>query len=169
MSDWRAIARHIGTTTGEPFRPGPPRQVGGGCINTTLRLGDGARDFFIKLNGARHLPMFEAEAEGLAELDQTAAIRVPHPICHGTAGGQSYLVLEHIELRGSGDARAAGRRLARLHHNTQERFGWHRDNTIGSTPQRNTPQRDWITLWREQRLGFQLDLAERNGFTVSAL
>ena len=59
--------------------------------------------------------------------------------------------------------RELGRRLARLHRVTGSRFGWDRDNTIGATPQVNTPGSDWIAFWREHRLGFQLGLAARNG------
>jgi fructosamine-3-kinase len=44
------------------------------------------------------------------------------------------------------------------------RFGWDRDNTIGSTPQLNEPSVDWVTFWRERRLGYQLELAARNGY-----
>ncbi|MGZ8947750.1 MAG: fructosamine kinase family protein, partial [Methylococcaceae bacterium] len=43
-------------------------------------------------------------------------------------------------------------------------FGWHRDNTIGSTLQINNQSNDWLTFWREQRLGFQLKLAGNNGY-----
>jgi fructosamine-3-kinase len=52
-----------------------------------------------------------------------------------------------------------------MHRVTGRSFGWRRDNTIGSTPQPNTPGNDWIAFWREQRLGFQLRLAERNGLS----
>ncbi len=43
-------------------------------------------------------------------------------------------------------------------------FGWKRDNTIGSTPQRNGTSSDWVEFFRERRLRTQLDLALRNGF-----
>jgi fructosamine-3-kinase len=50
-----------------------------------------------------------------------------------------------------------------MHRVTQARFGWVQDNTIGSTPQINTPEEDWIVFWREHRLRFQLHLATRHG------
>ncbi|MDH5513031.1 MAG: fructosamine kinase family protein, partial [Gammaproteobacteria bacterium] len=56
-----------------------------------------------------------------------------------------------------------GRELAQMHRATQKQFGWRHDNTIGSTPQINTPASDWVGFWREHRLGFQLELAARNG------
>jgi fructosamine-3-kinase len=165
MSDWQAIAEQINRVTGEPFNPEPARSVGGGCINTAVKLGDGRRTFFVKLNAASRLEMFEAEAEGLAALAATETIRVPRPICSGVAGAQAYLVMEAIEMGHGGgkSAKLAGRQLAAMHRFRQERFGWHRDNTIGSTPQPNTESGDWIDFWREQRLGFQLELAARNG------
>ena len=57
-----------------------------------------------------------------------------------------------------------GRQLAALHAQPRPGFGWRRDNTIGATPQPNAYGVDWIEFWREQRLGFQLELAARNGY-----
>lgn len=55
--------------------------------------------------------------------------------------------------------------LAALHAQPQPYFGWHRDNWIGATPQLNERSDDWIEFWRDRRMGFQLDLAARNGYT----
>lgn len=166
MTDWNDITAHIAAVTGKAFTPEPPRQIGGGCINTAVRLGDGERDYFVKLNDASRLAMFQAEAAGLAALAATNSVRVPAPLCTGVVGAQAYLVMEHIPL--SGRARPdsvarAGERLAQLHRATWDRFGWERDNTIGSSPQPNTPKSDWVDFWREHRLGYQLELAARNG------
>ena len=165
MKPWSTIAAYIAQATGKPFEPRPPSSVGGGCINTAVKLSDHRRSFFVKLNSAERLEMFAAEAEGLGEMAQSHCIRVPEPVCHGTVDGQAYLVMEHIAMgRPGGDGpEQAGRQLAAMHRNGRERFGWHRDNTIGSTHQPNTSSADWIEFWREQRLGFQLRLAARNG------
>lgn len=165
MSDWGAIAAHIGEVSGEVFAPASPRSVGGGCINTAVTLCDGHRCFFVKLNSARQLDMFEAEADGLSEMASAQAIRVPQPLCTGIAGSQAYIVMEYISMgrmRGSSSAEA-GRQLAAMHRRSADAFGWHRDNTIGSTPQVNDWTSDWIEFWREKRLSFQLRLAARNG------
>ncbi len=165
MSIWSTIAEDVERLTGAPFAPSPPRELGGGCINTALCLSDGQRSFFVKLNREELLEMFEAEAQGLSEMAATATIRVPRPLCCGIAEGQAYLVMEHLRL-GSGQsasAAKAGGQLAEMHRTTSERFGWIRDNTIGSTPQCNRPDTDWTRFWRERRLGFQLALAARNG------
>jgi fructosamine-3-kinase len=113
--------------------------------------------------------MFAAEAEGLDELAASGTIRVPRPICHGVADGQAYLVLEALELGGSGAMEAFGAQLAAMHRHTGERFGWHRDNTIGSTLQPNDRESDWVTFWRARRLGFQLEQAAGNGCSRALL
>ena len=167
MTDWQQIADHISKVSGKAFSPNTPEAIGGGCINTTVRLDNGRHSYFIKLNHANRLEMFAAESAGLAELAATNTISVPQPLCHGVAGNQAYLVMEYLALgRPKGhSAELAGRQLAMMHHTTQAQFGWHRDNTIGSTPQPNRLHDDWISFWREQRLGFQLQLAAQNGYT----
>lgn len=167
MTSWQTISDHIAESTGKPFRLRKRQDVGGGCINTAHRIeADDGRRLFIKLNQARLLPMFEAEAEGLQAMLDTKTLLIPTPVCHGTAGSQAYLVMEHLDI-GPGNAQTAttlGRQLAAMHRAQQPHFGWHRDNTIGSTPQPNSPSNDWIGFWRDQRLGFQLELAAGKGY-----
>ncbi|MEW8381339.1 MAG: fructosamine kinase family protein [Candidatus Thiodiazotropha taylori] len=169
MNDWQIIAQHIADSTDAPFNPLEPKMIGGGCINTGVRLTDGERSYFIKLNRSALLDMFEAESEGLQALADTHTIRVPRPVCSGVSGDQAYLVMEFLEMgHGSRDgAEIAGRMLAAMHQVAQPYFGWHRDNTIGSTHQPNQREDDWIEFWREQRLGFQLQLAGENGYRGS--
>lgn len=111
------------------------------------------------------LAMFEAEAEGLAELRKAAAVRVPDIYDVGTDGDGAYIEMERFELvRGEEhDAVALAKGLATLHRYTADIYGWHRDNTIGLTPQHNPKTKDWVAFFRTHRLQFQLDLAARNG------
>jgi fructosamine-3-kinase len=166
VTEWQIIAQHISQTTDRPFNPLEPRHVGGGCINQGVRLTDGDRSYFVKLNSATLLEMFEAESEGLRAMAETQTIRVPEPLCFGLCNAEAYLVMEYIEMGHAGGAGSelAGRRLAAMHRSSQADFGWFRDNTIGSTPQENQANDSWIDFWRDQRLGFQLRLAERNGY-----
>ena len=166
MTDWNAIAASISRASGKKVDPGTPRAIGGGCINSAYSLREGAHRYFVKLNTADRLAMFEAEAAGLQEMADTDTIRVPQPLCTGTSGGRSYIVMEHIALGGHGSdgTREAGRQLAAMHRASRQGFGWDRDNTIGSTPQPNSTQDNWVTFWTRYRLGFQLDLAARNGY-----
>ncbi len=166
MKLWEEIAQRIAEATGEPFQPKNAQTRGGGCINTAMSLEDGHRRWFVKLNSASRLAMFEAEAAGLDELAGARAIRVPRPLITGTVGDRAFIVMEYIEMgRGSGRAMAAaGEQLAALHRHSAATFGWTRDNTIGSTHQPNDPDPDWVNFWRTRRLGYQLELAARHGF-----
>jgi fructosamine-3-kinase len=161
---WQEIARAIAEATGQPFQPVPPAGIGGGCINQAYRLSDGRSAWFVKTNRAAALAMFEAEAAGLRALS-CAGLRTPRSLCTGTAGQQSFIVLEYLELGRprAGSWRQAGEHLAALHGHGADAFGWEQDNTIGATPQQNTWESDWVRFWRERRLGFQLAEARRNG------
>ncbi len=163
MHLWTDIEKHLTKALDRPVTLSRPESVGGGCINQTFRLRSGDDRFFVKVNEASELAMFEAEAQGLEELGKTEALRIPRPRCYGVSGGQAWLVMDDLQLGGSGDPAVLGEGLAALHAIQSERFGWHRDNTIGSTPQINRREDEWLTFWREHRLGFQLALAARRG------
>lgn len=166
MIDWSEIAEAITAATAEPFAVAKSHAIGGGCINRAYRVEGGGRHYFIKLNDAASLEMFAAEAEALLALQATATVRVPAPVCWGATGTAAYLALEYLELKAAGESSAAllGTQLAQLHRNTGKHYGWHRDNTIGSTPQINVMHDDWLHFWREQRLNYQLRLATQHGF-----
>ena len=154
--------------------------VGGGCIHSAwqLELSDGTA-LFAKTNRAALAPVLEAEADGLSALHAAAALArksgpapvIPEPLALGTVGDQAVLVLSWLELKaGSSDPAAwqeLGAALAGLHrasltgHNG--RYGWQRDNFIGSGPQANAWRSSWADFFVEQRLGVQLALAEQAG------
>jgi fructosamine-3-kinase len=165
-AQWQAVAADLSRALGKAVHVECATPLGGGCINRTARLDTSAGPFFVKLNSADRVAMFEAEAAGLAELASARALRVPAPIACGADASHAWLVLEYLALsRGtSGGEHALGRQLARLHRHTGAAFGWSRDNTIGATPQHNPRTGDWAAFWREHRLRFQLELAARNGY-----
>ncbi len=164
MSLWDGITDAIAKATGGPFQIVAHSGSGGGCINRTYVLtgSDGTR-WFVKLNHANRLAMFQAEAAGLDEIRASATFRVPAPLCTGSDAGESWLVMEYLTLTGQGDAARFGQVLAALHRHRAARFGWHIDNTIGATPQPNQAGDDWIDFWRDRRLLHQLQLAASNG------
>ena len=165
MPPWDDIARGISDAIGAPFAVESADTVGGGCINTAYRIQGNGRACFVKMNAPERLPMFEAEAAGLAEIARSNTVRVPQPVCSGGNKEASWLVLEYLELRRASNRsmRELASRLALLHKVTNERFGWARDNTIGATRQVNAFHASWIDFWRENRLGYQLALAAKMG------
>jgi protein-ribulosamine 3-kinase len=165
LSIWESIAHAIAAHTGTDFQPESPRTVSGGCINTAYVLGDGRQTWFVKTNRADRLDMFEAEADGLDALAATQTMATPRALCSGTCDGIAYLVVEYLAMGRNGPDgwHQAGQRLAAMHRHTEQRFGWHRSNTIGATPQHNDWTGNWTQFWRDRRLGFQLEEAARNG------
>jgi protein-ribulosamine 3-kinase len=164
--NWQAISDRISLETDQTFHFAAAQPLGGGDINSAYRLQGKERSYFVKLNRRELADMFAAEFAGLQEISRLGAVRAPQPIAHGEAGSQAFLVLEYLEFGASNQQaqRLLGEQLAELHRQKQPYFGWHRDNTIGSTPQINTRGDDWIAFWREHRLGFQLQLAARHGY-----
>lgn len=169
MSILDDIKHDITQQTGINFDGCQQSSVGGGSINSAYKLDANDQIVFIKTNQASLLHMFEAEAQGLQELRELNCIRVPNVICIGQTDGHSYLAMEYIEL-GSLRGQASilfGQRLAQLHRQQQGYFGWHIDNTIGSTPQHNERNHNWVEFWQQQRLSKQLFFAAHNGFNGS--
>jgi protein-ribulosamine 3-kinase len=165
-TNWHTISEQITAATGKHFQVREARAVGGGDINSAYCLTDGEQRYFVKLNRPELVDMFAAENAGLQELADSNTVYVPRPIVYGQTNNHSFLVLEYLQIgRANRESeRLLGQQLAQLHQQRQPYFGWHRDNTIGSTVQRNRRYQDWLDFWREQRLGFQLQLAENKGY-----
>ena len=146
-------------------RRGEVRAVGGGSINRAYRIESTAGPVFLKVNTRDSADMFAAEAAGLEAIREARAVATPTVVALGETREHAWLALEWIDFVANAQpaAERLGRETAAMHAHTGEYFGWHRDNTIGSTPQPNTPTEAWIDFWREHRLGFQLELAVRNG------
>jgi len=147
------------------LKPAPAAQVAGGSIAECVRWSGDDGDLFVKLAPAIRRQAFEAEAAGLAELATAGAIRVPALLGAGTAGSTAWLALRWIDFTTSARHSEAllGEQLASLHRVGAPSFGWHRDNSIGATPQRNAWDDDWARFFVRNRLAMQLDLAETNG------
>lgn len=166
LDTFKDIAKQISSATGRHFKPLTTQPVAGGDINSAFRLQGSDQSYFVKLNRPQLLPMFEAEQAGLQELAAAKTLRIPLPTVSGKTKDHAFLVIEYIAWGANTNAtsRLLGQQLALMHQSQQAYFGWHRDNTIGSTPQINTQNADWPTFWRDQRLGFQLNLAKDNGY-----
>jgi fructosamine-3-kinase len=165
-SGWKeTVVATLRATPGAPtFDASPPEwlHIGGGATSVWLLASGGTR-FFVKLADSAHADMLSAEVEALRALAQTATVRVPQVYASGQAEDGSFIALEWLDLVEGGRDAALGRALAQLHAHTGPAFGWHRDNTIGTTPQHNAWCADWPTFFRDRRITPQLELAARNG------
>ncbi len=161
----------IADRTGKPSRIREGRRSGGGCINDAQRilLEDG-REFFLKSNPHPLPHMFPREAEALEKMAEVGAIRVPKPVGAGgeSPGGTPFIVMEYIPTGSpkAGFHESFGRQFAEFHLKSKaDRFGFEHDNYLGSTPQPNAWEEDWVEFWRKHRLGFQLELARTNRYS----
>jgi protein-ribulosamine 3-kinase len=165
MSDWHDLKQAL-RKEGIAIADAKPRVVGGGDISSAWKVPTDREPVFLKTGPREFLEIFSAEAEGLQELRSANAVRVPAVLSFGLAGSDAYIALEWLDLGGH-DSEAEvllGRNLALQHRHLGGRFGWHRDNMIGTTPQLNDRDDDWVRFFRERRLLVQLQLAESNGF-----
>jgi len=172
--NWKSVEEHISQIIGKQIHFKQHANIAGGCINQASKIIDSENNhWFIKTNKSTKLDMFIAESAGLNALREPQAIRVPKSICHGSNNKFSYLVLEYIELKPLVNQMSAGQALAKMHlypykipvAQPQKRFGWIQNNTIGLTPQSNTPHDSWVSFWKEERLLPQLNLAKSNGYS----
>jgi fructosamine-3-kinase len=119
---------------------------------------DGRERLFVKTLPAPRDEVLAAEADGLRALAAMRAIGVPAVRDQWTdeAHRLSLLALPWLELRTPGVSfgERLGHALAALHcAPSGAGFGWHRDNFIGATPQRNAWQREWTAFFAQHRLG----------------
>jgi protein-ribulosamine 3-kinase len=121
---------------------------------------------FVKTAPREQAERLIAEAEGLRELASARAVRIPEVFACGVRGEEAFLEIERIRATAPTPKVEAllGEQLAAQHHVTKPAFGWHRDNTIGLSPQLNAWLPTWLEFYRERRLRFQLELAKANGF-----
>ena len=150
---------------GGQFRLMNVSTVGGGCIHHATRLETNRGDYFLKYNQPKEVENFRAEARGLKLLAEAEELPVPEVIAVGDNGERSYILMEFLAAapRAKDFWQAFGQGLAALHRYTQAEFGLDHHNYIGRLRQRNQPHRDWIDFFVQERLEFQLELAETSG------
>ncbi|MEO1247860.1 MAG: fructosamine kinase family protein [Pseudomonadota bacterium] len=170
MPDWPTLAASL-AENGVRFAAERALPVAGGDIAAAWRVDSAEGPVFLKTLPVAEAGMLEAECEGLAALADVGAVRVPEVLAQGASEYDAWLALEWLDLQPLGTAAAEklGTALAALHRSTSnsstcDRYGWHRDNTIGRTPQPNPWSEDWVGFFREQRLRHQLALAAARGF-----
>jgi protein-ribulosamine 3-kinase len=144
----------------------------GGCINSGGELITSSGSYFIKWNDANRYPdMFQTEMKGLRLLASAKCISVPEVFGVYTDGGTQLIVMEFIQSshRQKNFWTLLGEQLAALHKNSNTEYGLDHDNYIGSLPQRNSHKARWIDFFIEERLEFQLLLAEKNNRVEASL
>ncbi|RLA08389.1 MAG: fructosamine kinase family protein [Gammaproteobacteria bacterium] len=143
--------------------------ITGGCINQCYKIQNKKHKFFVKINQIKFLKMFEKEAFSLQQIKKSNTIKVPEVISHGTDknNNTSFLILEHIDLKNSGDSIKLGENIAKLHNKKYPKFGFDENNFIGLSSQINIYKKNWIEFYRKNRLLKQLKLLQQKTGTIN--
>jgi protein-ribulosamine 3-kinase len=149
----------------KPITVSKLKSLPGGCINNAVRVETGAGTFFIKWNSIELLNMFESEAKGLEILAKAGVIRVPDVYAVGHNQECSYLILEFVEPEPPGKNfwKNFGTALSMLHRHIKPKYGLEFNNYIGSLPQQNDFNEDWISFFIHNRLKAQLEIGFDKG------
>lgn len=159
-----SLEHAIASLFGENIRIANRQPVAGGDINEAycLVLTDGTK-IFMKANKHQDDAFFAREAAGLDAIAQTGAIGTPKILCNGTTDrddGYSFLLMEFIERTSPvpdywnifAHDLAAMHRAPTADFVADGKYGFLRDNYIGSRHQENTAHNSWISFFRECRL-----------------
>lgn len=158
------LSAAISNASNMPFKVKSALSVHGGDINRCYALHDGNLTYFAKVNDASLIDMFEQEALSLTTLKTASSIILPSPITYGCFKDVSYLILTFHPMQNHGNDYELGQNLAKLHAHSHSRFGWDKNNYIGSTLQKNGFTGNWAVFWQEHRIQPQFELAFQNGF-----
>lgn len=165
MTVWQWLEQQIREQVSADFVLDKHQAVAGGDVNQSFCLSGMASGvterYFVKLNGAGLNEMFEKEALGLQALAGSGAIAVPQAIAHGEFEQYSYLVMNYLDMARGGNIQDFAKALAKMHRHGSEQFGFAHDNYIGKTPQQNSWCKSWGAFFAHQRIGFQLDILEK--------
>jgi fructosamine-3-kinase len=159
-------------------------------VHACFHISDGEQSYFAKVaHHPKAKALLKAEADGLRAMAATGSVRTPEVLLLSSSvddtptpqtlvdnnslndPSQTYscLVLEFLPMK-TGEAGAAlGQALAGMHRCHADTFGWNQDNYLGMTPQSNRQQHDIVQFMAEQRIGYQLKLAQRDGLNFSIL
>ena len=136
--------------------------VTGGCISEAWQVRTAEKTVFVKLSKGLLVGMLAAEAGGLHELAQSGAIRVPEVI----RLTEDFLILEFIPTAINPPTdfwSKLGWQLANLHAYSQKIPGFHKDNFIGRSPQKNYCTGSWKEFFWQRRLLPQWEMALQRG------
>jgi len=139
---------------------------GGGCIaDSQLITSSSGKAYFLKQGFSNG--MFKNEANGLREIERSGSIRTPNII----VVEDNFLLLEFITqgLKTKEAMYDFGCDLALMHKFLGKSYGFYEDNFIGANPQINTESDSWGDFYFNNRLKYQYQQAEQNGYVTPEL
>ncbi len=180
----KSYAKAILDYFGNGFSVREKTPLTGGSINqvSLLQLTN-QKKLVVKENHSPRENLFLKESYGLNLLRKTIKknpenpLIVPEAFLSFESRNYRYLVLEYllpIERNESPQWADLGRGLALLHNQEindihYEKYGLEDKNYLGDAHQKNDFKENWVTFFRENRLIFQINWAEKNGYLSRGL
>ncbi|KAI9139119.1 fructosamine 3 kinase [Paraphysoderma sedebokerense] len=140
--------------------------VSGGCINETYTLETSSNTkYFLKLNNDSSAEqMFSSEHYSLNLINQVVPSFAPSPLSFGPTRQRSggYLIMEYFLMKNdysSTQQKMLAEKLSKMHAYSGERkeFGFDVVTMLGSTPQDNEWDNDWLSFFKKKRLQYIVD------------
>jgi fructosamine-3-kinase len=137
------------------------KQLSGGCSYPAFVAESEKQSFFVKWN-PNPSPVFLQEAEGLQQLRMRSDL-FPAVLHYDP----EMLILDHIQTESPNENfwKALGAGLAHLHLQTEETFGWNKNNFIGLSEQSNmaSSHMSWPEFFWQRRVAFKLGQLQEKG------
>ena len=137
--------------------------VSGGDISKAFKIELANRSrFFVKFNSEGFASdLLTSEQIDLTHIKESNTLSVPEIIGFKASDQYSYLILEWIDSKepNTQDWESFGMLLAEMHQCNSGYFGGVPDNYIGSLPQHNSSETDWVKFYATYRLDVQFQLA----------
>lgn len=140
------------------------KPISGGCIGSSYFIKTSESSYFLK--HYKKEGVAEAEAIGLNELSigNKNNIKVHHY-------DKNCIILNFIKEgpRCISFYKDCANLLVNIHKIKSDLYGFNIDNFIGDNKQLNLQKNSWRDFFLENRLGFQLDMAKKNGYDLTGL
>ncbi|MDA9774295.1 fructosamine kinase family protein [Saprospiraceae bacterium] len=129
--------------------------LGGGDSSFAFKIDTTSESYFCKyLQNDSASSNIQSEVNSLEILRKTNTCHIPEIVSTFAEGETSGLILQWIErkIANPENLENFGRKLAELHLNQADTFGWERDNFISILPQRNTKHFSWQNFYLSERI-----------------
>lgn len=134
--------------------------VNGGDINWAYYLRADDKEYFMKVQPNKTKKYFKHELDGLQTMNKV--VNVPRPITSGQIDNDAYLILEWLQV-GNGDQYELGQEVAKLHHQTNDLFGFYENHQTKALVKNNSWNPDWCDFYVNQRLRPEIQTAIKHG------
>lgn len=166
---WRSISQQLSETLMFDFQISEKETLNGGDVHHCYCISGDHERYFVKTNSRDSLPLFEAEADNIRTLRDSRSLFLPEVILCGTSKNHAFLILNYLATQSLTSSEASyvlGEQLATLHQwGEQKEYGFDDDNYLGTTLQPNRWHKKWSHFFAEQRIGWQLQLAQECGLS----